>query len=125
MVAHTLEWLADHGETPTVACCIYATAPFVTPANLQRGYELLTTSGKNFVFTVTTFPSAVQRCDLPRVASLAFPQWVEARSGPGTGVPRCRSVLLGKDQRSLSQRTSDVYRERGAAHASSLSSTGY
>jgi pseudaminic acid cytidylyltransferase len=44
-----------------LACCIYATAPFVAAADLRRGLEVLETSGAEFAFSVTSFPFPIQR----------------------------------------------------------------
>jgi pseudaminic acid cytidylyltransferase len=83
VTAHALEWLAAHGKQPTVACCIYATAPLITPADLRGGYELLIASGKSFAFSASRFSFPVQRAS--RVAADGavapfFPQWIECRS---------------------------------------------
>ncbi|MBH5329874.1 pseudaminic acid cytidylyltransferase [Eikenella sp. S3360] len=42
-------------------CCLYATAPFVRPADLQRGLETLRQSGGDYAFSVTDFPFPIQR----------------------------------------------------------------
>lgn len=43
------------------ACCIYATAPFVTSKTLNRGLSTLKTSGGDYAVTVTSFPFPIQR----------------------------------------------------------------
>ena len=43
------------------ACCIYATAPFLKAERIQRGFELLVESNKQFSFSVTTFAFPIQR----------------------------------------------------------------
>ena len=42
-------------------CCLYATAPFVRPADLQRGLDTLRRSGGDYAFSVTDFPFPIQR----------------------------------------------------------------
>lgn len=42
-------------------CCLYATAPFVCPADLQRGLDTLRQSGGDYAFSVTDFPFPIQR----------------------------------------------------------------
>ncbi len=42
-------------------CCLYATAPFVRPADLQRGLDTLRQSGGDYAFSVTSFPFPIQR----------------------------------------------------------------
>lgn len=44
-----------------LACCIYATAPFVTAADLRRGLEVLEESGAEYALSVTSFPFPIQR----------------------------------------------------------------
>jgi pseudaminic acid cytidylyltransferase len=83
VTAHALTWLAEPKQNAELACCIYATAPFIQPGDLRRGYEALLSSGKSFAFSVTTYEFAVQRAlrTLPGggVAPL-FPQWIDRRS---------------------------------------------
>jgi pseudaminic acid cytidylyltransferase len=83
VAAHAVAWLADRGKPPSTACCIYATAPFITPAYLRRGYEVLSCTGKSFIFCATTFAFPIQRAlrILPDggVAPF-FPEWIECRS---------------------------------------------
>jgi pseudaminic acid cytidylyltransferase len=83
VIAHTLEWLTKNGQPADVACGIYATAPFVTAADLQRGYDLLVSSGKSFVFSATEYAFPIQRAiRLTPQGGVApfFPEWIESRS---------------------------------------------
>ena len=83
VAAHALAWLADRGQVAASACCLYATAPFVTSGDLRRGYELLNQTAKSFVFSATTFAFAIQRAFrlLPDDGIEPFcPQWIESRS---------------------------------------------
>ncbi|WP_087020393.1 pseudaminic acid cytidylyltransferase [Thaumasiovibrio subtropicus] len=43
------------------ACCIYATAPFVTVEAIVKGLETLKDSNSEFAVTVTSFPFPIQR----------------------------------------------------------------
>jgi pseudaminic acid cytidylyltransferase len=83
VVAHALQWLSEHGAKAELACCLYATAPFVSAEDLRRGYDALIATAKSFAFSVTSFAFPVQRAIklLPEggVAPL-FPQWIESRS---------------------------------------------
>lgn len=59
---HALDWYSDQeGVQFDLACCIYATAPFVQPASLIEGCKKLTDSGQPFAFSVTSFPFPIQR----------------------------------------------------------------
>ena len=42
-------------------CCLYATAPFVRPEDLQRGLDILRQSRADYAFAVTGFPFPIQR----------------------------------------------------------------
>lgn len=83
VVRHAVQWCRDAGEQISAACCIYATAPFVTPEALREGLEQLEACDADFAFSVTTFPFPVQRA-LLRSSSGAmrpmFPQHIASRS---------------------------------------------
>ncbi|WP_140986522.1 pseudaminic acid cytidylyltransferase [Asticcacaulis tiandongensis] len=59
VVRHAIGWLADNNERPEAVCCIYATAPFLTPERLQQGWDAL--QGKHFAFSVTSYAFPIQR----------------------------------------------------------------
>ena len=61
VVANAIAWYQDHGYSPDLVCCIYATAPFIAVPDLQRGLDILTDSGADFAFSVTRYPSPIQR----------------------------------------------------------------
>lgn len=61
VVAHAIEWFIEQGQTPELVCCLYATAPFVTAADLRQGLQALTDSGCDFAFSVTSYPFPIQR----------------------------------------------------------------
>ena len=61
VVAHAIEWYRAQGQMPDPVCCIYATAPFVTAADLQRGLQTLTDTGSDFAFSVTSYAFPIQR----------------------------------------------------------------
>src|SRR5262249_18631663 len=83
VTAHALGWLAAHGAPVEIACCLYATAPFLRADDLRRGYEALIGTGKSFAFSATRYAFPIQRAirALPGggVAPF-FPQWIDARS---------------------------------------------
>jgi N-acylneuraminate cytidylyltransferase len=66
-----------------LACCLYATAPFVTSGDLERGLEVLEASGAEYAFSATTFPFPIQRAlrvrEDGRVAMFQ-PEHLETRS---------------------------------------------
>ncbi len=59
VVAHAADACGLSDED--LACCVYATAPFVTAADLRRGLEVLEASGAEFALSVTSFPFPIQR----------------------------------------------------------------
>jgi len=61
VVRHAIEWLIEHQQAPGYACCIYATAPFVTGADLRRGLAALKDKGASFSFAVSRYGFPIQR----------------------------------------------------------------
>jgi len=61
VVAHTLKWLIEKGENFEFACCLYATAPFVCGEDIKRGFELIKNTDADYTFSVTSYPSPIQR----------------------------------------------------------------
>jgi N-acylneuraminate cytidylyltransferase len=61
VVAHAIEWHRTHGATPTEVCCLYATAPFVTAEDLQRGFAVLADGPVDYALAVTDFAFPIQR----------------------------------------------------------------
>lgn len=61
VIQHALGWLETNGTRPEYACCLYATAPFVVPDDLRRGFELLREKQAATAFSVTTFPYSIFR----------------------------------------------------------------
>lgn len=61
VVAHAVQWQVDAGDPPSEVCCLYATAPFVRPADLQRGLDLLQSAGAHYAFSVTSYAFPIQR----------------------------------------------------------------
>jgi len=62
VVAHAVRWHQDQGQEIAAVCCLYATAPFVEPADIKRGLDLLEQAAADrFVFTATGYASPVQR----------------------------------------------------------------
>lgn len=71
------------GLTFDVACCIYATAPFVTTNLLQTGYQKLVKQQFDTVFSVLPFSFPIQRAlkkDENDQVALFAPQYLNSRS---------------------------------------------
>jgi len=62
VVQHAIHWCEQHGIATKAVCCLFPTAPFVQPADLAAGAELLQrVPTGSFVFTATSFPFPIQR----------------------------------------------------------------
>lgn len=61
VIKHAVEFteLQDWGVKNV--CCIYATAPFLIPEFIQRGFVELTSSDTDYAFSAASFPFPIQR----------------------------------------------------------------
>jgi len=61
VVSHAIDWHQKKGLIPELVCCIYATAPFISVTDLQRGLKIITETSSDFAFSVTSFTFPIQR----------------------------------------------------------------
>lgn len=61
VMAHAINWVAAQGLTPQQVCCLYATAPFVNADDLCRGLAVLSDTGSDYAFSVTSYAFPIQR----------------------------------------------------------------
>lgn len=62
VIRHAIEWMEGHtGVSMQEVCCLYATAPFVLPADLREGLSVLAETGGDYAFSVTSYPFPIQR----------------------------------------------------------------
>ena len=61
VVRHAIEWVQAHIGNVEFACCIYATAPFVTPQDLRKGCELISEQDIDYAVSVTSYAFPIQR----------------------------------------------------------------
>lgn len=61
VIRHAVEWLIEEGFDPQLVCCLYATAPFITPEFLQQGLQQIQKTGVAYAFTVTSYAFPIQR----------------------------------------------------------------
>ena len=61
VIGHAIEWLESGGEHVDLACCIYATAPFLQPGDLREGQNALLASDCDYAFSVTSYAFPIQR----------------------------------------------------------------
>lgn len=61
VIRHAVEWLVENSGPVSEACCVYATAPFVSPEDLKRGQQLLQSEACSYAFSVTSYAFPIQR----------------------------------------------------------------
>jgi pseudaminic acid cytidylyltransferase len=62
VIKHAIQWVEQNVGPVELACCIYATAPFIQPAALRAAHDLLQAQKvTGYVFSATTFPFPIQR----------------------------------------------------------------
>lgn len=61
VIKHAIQELMTQGYVVDLACCLYATAPFVQPADLQNGLAQLSLGQSDYVFSVCRYPFPIQR----------------------------------------------------------------
>ena len=61
VIRHAIEWFKQQGAVPGKVCCIYATAPFVRGENIQKGLDILDSTGSDYAFSVTSYAFPIQR----------------------------------------------------------------
>ncbi|MCX7628515.1 MAG: pseudaminic acid cytidylyltransferase [Methylophilaceae bacterium] len=61
VVKQAIQWHQAQGMAVEAACCLYATAPFVTARDLAAAWEMLETGGRAYVFSVARFAYPIQR----------------------------------------------------------------
>lgn len=66
VIAHAIRTLNEHNANSDVgsvkrACCIYATAPFVQPADIKAGLAQVNKTDVDYAFSVTSYPFPIQR----------------------------------------------------------------
>lgn len=61
VIRHAIESMQTLGHTVDLACCIYATAPFIQLTDIQRGVDILIERNANYAFSVTSYAFPIQR----------------------------------------------------------------
>lgn len=68
VVIHAIREAEKRWGPAEFTCCMYATSPFMTAADIRSGLDVLMGSDADFAFAVTTFPYPIQRA-LKRTAN--------------------------------------------------------
>ena len=61
VIHHAVAWLNEFDSPVDYACCIYATAPFVSAHDLQQGLQLIREADSSYAFSVTSYAFPIQR----------------------------------------------------------------
>ncbi len=61
VIKHALQYLIEQGENVEIACCIYATAPFIRAKDLEKAFNKLKTSDQDYCLSVTSYQYPIQR----------------------------------------------------------------
>jgi pseudaminic acid cytidylyltransferase len=61
VIKQAIQWLIENSQEPCLVCCLYATAPFVSPDDIERGLEQLKNTNSSYSFTVTSYAFPIQR----------------------------------------------------------------
>lgn len=76
VIREVVEEYAKRGKNFETFCCIYPTAPFITPKRLREGMEILVEKEADSVMPVVSFSFPPQRCVVIRDGKLV-PKWPE------------------------------------------------
>ena len=83
VIIHALNWLIKHGENVRYVCCIYATAPFIKPEYIKKGYESLIKEKATSAVSVTTYSYPIYRSlilDERGRLRMQWPEYIKTRS---------------------------------------------
>jgi pseudaminic acid cytidylyltransferase len=83
VIAHAIDWLQSQRVVLSAVCCIYATAPFIRPADLKHGLTILEAGDWQYVFSATTFAFPIFRSFQKNVQGgleMFFPEHFDTRS---------------------------------------------
>lgn len=61
VIRHAVEWVNQSESPVEYACCIYATAPFVSAEDLRAGLRVIQQERCSYAFSVASYPFPIQR----------------------------------------------------------------
>jgi len=61
VIQHAIAWCENNGWHAEFVCCIYATAPFISPNDLAKGLALVSAGDIDYAFSATSFAFPIQR----------------------------------------------------------------
>ena len=84
VIVHCINWLNSNNYDLGYICCLYATAPFVRPNDLERGFELIRKQTKDrLIFSATKFSFPIQRAikiNKNGISKMFYPEKFNMRS---------------------------------------------
>jgi pseudaminic acid cytidylyltransferase len=83
VIAHATNWAQERGWPIEAVCCVYPTAPMISPDDLAEGLRLLDERPSDFVFAATDYPSPIFRAFRQAEhggVEMFFPEHFESRS---------------------------------------------
>lgn len=83
VIAHSIQFYLDQGESFDAVCCLYATAPFVQSEDIKKGYALIQTNRWEYVFSATSFGFPIFRSikkNLDSSVEMFYPEHFKTRS---------------------------------------------
>lgn len=83
VIAHAVRWAREQGWPLETVCCIYPTAPLISPDDLAEGLRLLDEGKHDFVVTATDYASPIFRAFRETDEGgieMVFPEHFESRS---------------------------------------------
>lgn len=61
VLKHAIECFNNHMQPPSEVCCIYATAPFLSPFVIRKAYNQMKRTDADYCFSATSFDGSIQR----------------------------------------------------------------
>lgn len=83
VMAHATRWAQEQGWQIEAICCVYPTAPMISPDDLAEGLRLLDEAANDFVFTATDYASPIFRAFIETAdggVEMVFPEHFGFRS---------------------------------------------
>jgi pseudaminic acid cytidylyltransferase len=83
VMCDAMQWFEKNGELPDLACCIYATAPFISTTSLNDGLNIMMSLKYDYAFTISEFSSPIQRAlriNNNGIVEMLDPELYETRS---------------------------------------------
>ena len=83
VMAHATNWAQAQGWPVEAVCCVYPTAPMISPGDLAEGLRLLGEGSCDFVFTATDYASPIFRAFVQTPGGgveMVFPEHFGTRS---------------------------------------------